>query len=105
MTPSPPPSLHSCPVLPSHFAPYSVPPTVHSHATHVSQQESAATATLDVIKVMLLGFWVVVFFLLGMLSVQFKSPNQPVESTDETSTIQPPFLKKTFPSDVALSSL
>lgn len=42
--------LHPCPVLPFHFAPYSVPPTVHSHSTHVSQQWAGA-ATLDMIKV------------------------------------------------------
>lgn len=35
--------LHPWPVLPSHFAPYSVLPTVHSHSTYVSQHESATS--------------------------------------------------------------
>ncbi|XP_026158901.1 storkhead-box protein 1-like [Mastacembelus armatus] len=46
--------LRLCPVLPSHFASYFVLPTVHSHSTHVSQQESpqrAGAATQDMIKV------------------------------------------------------
>ena len=53
--PPPPPPLHPWPVLPSHFAPYSVPPNVHSHSTHVSQQESAGDATLSGFRVMLWG--------------------------------------------------